>query len=121
VIISTFAMFGISILAYQKKSYEYGIWHICGCGKKTILLNMITGIGAVGIIAGLLNIASILINPYLLRDGNSAYNTYNCIIDNSAIIYIVIYIMITAAISVSTAYSGYHSASPAEIRRKVSQ
>jgi len=118
VIISTFSLISIAVLSYQKKSYEYSIWYLCGCNKRNIMLHMICSIGASGFLAGCINAALILYDPYMFRNREANRNVSNCIIDNSTIFLVAFYVMFIIAVSVVISLYNYHSNSPAEIQRR---
>ena len=80
---------------------------------------MICSIGAIGVLAGGLNTALILYDPYIFRDRYANRNISNCIIDNSTILFVVFYVMIIIIISVIISLYNYYSKSPAEIKRRV--
>lgn len=118
-VISSVSVFSLSLLMTQKKIGEFSVYYIVGCSKKKVMALIATALSAVSALPCLLNIANILIDPYLFRTDDSRINKANCYIDNRMIIPLIAYTIFIVAVTVGAALSTYRNKSVADILRRV--
>lgn len=108
-VVSTVAMLSISILLTDKQMQDYRIYYLAGCSRRKSFVNILAGIGLIGLVAGVLNSIYIALFPYIYTnifsslslsvEDNYKYTFF--ILNTNVILYVAVYIL--GAILLSTA------------------
>ena len=118
-VIASVSVFSLSLLMTQKKLGAFSVYYIVGCSRKRIMALIAAALSLVSALPCLLNIANILIDPYLFRTDDARVNKANCYIDSGMVIPLLAYTAFIIAVSVGAALSTYRNQSAADVQRRV--
>ena len=118
-VIASVSVFSLSLLMTQKKLGAFSVYYIVGCSRKRIMALIAAALSLVSALPCLLNIANILIDPYLFRTDDARVNKANCYIDSGMVIPLLAYTAFIIAVTVGAALSTYRNQSAADIQRRV--
>lgn len=116
-LISTFSMLSISVLAITRKLKDIKFYYLCGCSKKRSYLLVLCAIGGLVFLAGGVNILYVIFYTditNLIQDVSMLY----FIMTDSNIYTILLYCLVTTVLSVSIPFGILRKASPIELYKR---
>ena len=114
--IATMSLISMSVLMIYKKLETHSIYYLCGCSRRRSFLQMFAGICGIALTSGIINIAIILLYPFLYTRG--ILNLGNVIIDEVSIVYILLYLLVACLLSALLPYLAFRKSSPIDFYRR---